>query len=466
MKNKDNIIWIWQKPYTKNTIIKFIKKHLNNQVFKQLQFCLFIWFYFMLIVFLNACSSSQIFNAIGVQDEIDEKLPVIQTFRALPDVTSVGFEWKTPDDITNVEGYAIYRKNKDGKFVQIAFIKNALSTHYYDNNLKPQTSYEYVIVSVGKDSKISHKSDILHVRTSFIDPVEFIYASKNYAKQIKIFWSPSANPVVKRYIIEKKDEKSQKFIAIGSTQNRMSVEFFDNNLENGTDYSYRVIAESYNGTKSTPSKVVIGTTRQIPEIVQQVKASQDSPKSITIQWAKSSNPDIVGYNVWIAESQNTRYTKRIFINATSFNDKIDGDGITRYYKVTAVDKYNLESKMQENIISGQTLAPPLAPRITKGEISSQGVNLVWESNDKRAVEYIVYRQDLNTKQIKQVGNIKQTHFTDSTIQEGNTYTYYVVSLDKFGIRSNQSRNVTLLLAPEVKTNTQQQPNSATQTNQH
>ncbi|TLD83166.1 fibronectin type III domain-containing protein [Helicobacter trogontum] len=384
---------------------------------------------------------------MGIKDEIDPNLPIVKTFRALPDVTSVGFEWKTPEDTTNIDGYVIYRENKKKEFKSIAFIKNAFSTHYYDDKLEPQTEYTYAIAAVGKDSKVSRKSAPLKVKTSFIDPVSFVYASQDYAQKIKIFWSPSPNPIVKNYIIERQ-EKQGKFVAIGSTTNRMLVEFFDRNVENGVEHTYRIIAQSHEGAKSVPSQLVVGRTRALPPIVAGIKTTQNKMHAIWLEWDKSESKDVIGYNIYVSDTPDNNYRKLAFVTRESYIDKIDSHGAIRYYKISAIDKYKLESNLQESGVGGQTLPPPMPPILTKGAIESTSAIITWEkASDGRALNCMVYRSGSDGTRDK-FNQEQNTSFIDKSIKEGISYTYHVTCMDKNGIESSRSRQVVLQLAPQ------------------
>lgn len=384
---------------------------------------------------------------MGIKDEIDPNLPIVKTFRALPDVTSVGFEWKTPEDTTNIDGYVIYRENKKKEFKSIAFIKNAFSTHYYDDKLEPQTEYTYAIAAVGKDSKVSRKSAPLKVKTSFIDPVSFVYASQDYAQKIKIFWSPSPNPIVKNYIIERQ-EKQGKFVAIGSTTNRMLVEFFDRNVENGVEHTYRIIAQSHEGAKSVPSQLVVGRTRALPPIVAGIKTTQNKMHAIWLEWDKSESKDVIGYNIYVSDTPDNNYRKLAFVTRESYIDKIDSHGAIRYYKISAIDKYKLESNLQESGVGGQTLPPPMPPILTKGAIERTSAIITWEkASDGRALNCMVYRSGSDGTRDK-FNQEQNTSFIDKSIKEGISYTYHVTCMDKNGIESSRSRQVVLQLAPQ------------------
>lgn len=396
--------------------------------------------YFLVILlafYLCACG----FSSPSPKDEEDSNLPVVKTFRALPDVSSIGFEWQAPSDTHLISGYAIYRKNDKGEFIRVASIGNAHSTHYYDSALKQQSEYEYTIATIGLDSKISKKATPIKVKTSFIDPVSFVYASNNLASQIKIFWSPSPNPVVKNYIIEKKTPKG--FIPIGTTNNRMLVEFFDNNLPSDTECEYRIISQSYDGAKSLPSQVVKGHTKAPPKEIVQIKATQNKPKAIYVEWQPSDDKDVIGYNVWSSDSSGV-YNKIGFVQGASFNHSVEGDGEIRFYKITAVDRYKLESKMQNEGVKGQSLPPPPTPKITRNVLENNIFTLTWEKlQDPRVEKYIVYR--LSPTQSSKFNVDSQTKFIDNDLKPGVTYTYYVVSVDKLDIQSLPSRKISIMV---------------------
>ena len=129
----------------------------------------------LLSVFLSACFS--FFNA-NLQE--DSSLPRLDSVNTLVDVSSVGFEWKLINN-EKVKGYVIYRSESgEGKGLQrIATIKNRFATHFYDINLSPQTKYIYAFAVLGENDTISPKSEPIHIQTSFIDPVESVFAINN-----------------------------------------------------------------------------------------------------------------------------------------------------------------------------------------------------------------------------------------------------------------------------------------------
>ena len=72
---------------------------------------------------------------------------------------------------------------------EIAHIKNPLTSHYVDTNLTPEKEYSYYFYVLGKD-RYSNRSDIVKIKTSYIEPVANLYASNDYSRKVKLLWNP------------------------------------------------------------------------------------------------------------------------------------------------------------------------------------------------------------------------------------------------------------------------------------
>lgn len=415
--------------------------------FNRLDSVLTFIFLSLICAFISACSYSS-FSLIGIHDEIDNSLPRVRNIKVLPDVSTIAFEWTLPEDLKLVGGYVLYRL-KGQKWEKIEIIKNSISTHTYDKKLKPETAYTYAIATLGKDGRVSPKSVRLSVTTSYINPIDFIYASKNYARSVKIIWSPSPNPIIKRYIIER-ESKNNKFVKIGVTDNRFDVEYFDTNLDDGTSYNYKVVGEGYDGSLSRVSEVATGTTKTLPAPVVSINATNDKPRAIWINWAESEDKEVEGYNVLSSEIPNGNYKKIAFVRGNSYIDKILEDGATRYYKITAIDNARLESKPSQGATIGSTLPPPQSPIIVQNTIKDKSAYISWSKvNDKRVVGYVVYRKAGYFKNADRF-MIDNNHFIDKEMQEGVKYSYSVTSIDENNIESVPSKSIELSLLPPPK----------------
>ncbi|PUD43741.1 hypothetical protein C2R92_00440, partial [Helicobacter pylori] len=141
------------------------------------------------------------------------------------------------------------------------------------------------------------------VKTFFINPVESVFASLEYPKSVKVFWSPHPKPSVSKYIIQRQN-KDGKFLNVGAVKNRLFVEFFDKDLEDGQKYRYQIIAENFMGDKSRPSVIVEGKTKDLPKEIANVRVSQNLTRQIELSWDKSQAEAEIAYRIYASTNRN------------------------------------------------------------------------------------------------------------------------------------------------------------------
>ncbi|WP_104726407.1 fibronectin type III domain-containing protein [Helicobacter felis] len=405
----------------------------------------------VLALFLSNCASSKKNNTLSFADHsemeaMNANLPVVQGIKTINDVQSVGFEWLPISHPERIDGFVIYRTQQDQNFKRVGVVRNPFATHYYDDNLTPQTQYYYQIATIGKNGELSQMSKTINVRTSFINPVENVFASMTTPREIKVFWTPHPNPSIAKYIIQREDDQG-KFVNIGAVRNRLFVEYFDRKLGDGQTHRYRVIAEDFEGAKSLPSAVVIGKTKNPPPLVKGTQASTALTRRVQLKWSPAEQKDVVGYRIYAADDLNGKYKEIAQTRATEYIDNVNTDGTDRFYKIVAVDKDGIEGNMPQEAIKGATLPRPPTPVITKGTIEDGRAIITWEAiKGTRVRDYAVYRFENNShSKPLRYGSIIGTQFVDKAMETGTKYRYQVVSVDGDGLESRPSKEVELRL---------------------
>lgn len=402
---------------------------------------------FLVLSVFSGCTSFQnsSLSLFGNSDQIDPKLPMVKNIKVINDVKSIGFEWEKVDDSALIKGFVIYRVQESG-LKKLSTIKNPLATHYYDTDLIPQTWYAYEFSTLGQNGLVSPRSPILKVKTSFIDPIESVFASSDYPREIKLIWSPHPNPSVSRYIIQRQNEKGI-FLNIGTIKNRLYVEYFDNGLQDGKEYKYRVIAESFEGAKSLPSTVVMGKTKPEPAGVIDLSASNNLPRSVRLIWKKSTQEDVVKYKIYSANSLKANFILVGETKNTSYVHKVNNDGVERFYKVVPVDNTGIDGMMPINSVKGRTLQAPVTPSITRAVIENNRAIIQWQKIDNPQIKsYVIYRYEgsFSSKSLR-FSDIRKNEFIDKEMKAGKKYRYQVASIDNNGLESKRSEPVELLL---------------------
>jgi len=362
-------------------------------------------------------------------------LPTVAKISAYPDRNAIALKW---DAVKGVSGYYIQKYNvKTKKWYMLKTINNPYVTLYVDTNLKPSTKYIYRIATFDQNKIPSLAKEISQTTLPTITQVIPLEVKPLEKGMVKIIFRPHANERVEGYILQKFNDKDAKWMFLADLTPRYNVEYIDKDLKDGKIYKYRIIAYTYDGLKSKPSQVISVSTYPKPPVVENIKATVDEPKKIILSWTPVKNAKY--YKVY-AKSFLGIFRLIGKTKKTTYTDKINKDGYTKYYKVTAVSIHNTESLLNKTPeIMGKTLSIPAKPLISTN-ITAHGVELVFSSPDSRAVKYLVIKREgslLNTKKKKFLVN--GNRFIDKNIKHKMSYIYDVYAVDKYGLISNPNR---------------------------
>lgn len=395
-----------------------------------------------LIVLFSGCQ--QDVNT-PIKPKIDGNLPMVpvSSIKHIPDIQSIALEWKKIE-IPQAAGYYIIRADiqEDGKFKRIATIKNKFVTHYLDTDLQANSKYGYKISLFTKKGFESRPSDTVVVATlPNFESVSLIEAISDLPRQIKILWRPHQNPRVSEYILERTSPTESKWKTIATIENRLNVEYIDEDLDDNEIFMYRLKAVTFDGIVSKSSVITSATTKALPGQIKTLEVTRDLPKKIQLAWGKSETKDVLYYNIYRSSSATGRYSKIATapVAHNRFDDIVSEDGKIYFYKITTVDVDALESKIEEvTPVMGSTLSKPKMPQITLAMIEGNKIVLNWISRDDRTVSYNIYKiskENWATSNEILIPNVKGLRFEDPNIVRGVEYGYRLQAVDKNGLLS-------------------------------
>jgi fibronectin type 3 domain-containing protein len=191
-------------------------------------------------------------------EQLDPSLPKLTKIQAVPDHTSVAFEWQSmaKEGITGLNVYRTdsnnYVNSSTKQLKKIGSIHERFATHYVDTDLKQNSNYTYTFTTVKGGFESAH-GKVLNVKTlPPFDPVTFFQGFQKSQNSIKLIWRPHANEKVSWYKIER-SSNAGKWDWIGTVKRRMMSEYIDNKVAPGSTYTYRVIAIGFDDSYSKPS---------------------------------------------------------------------------------------------------------------------------------------------------------------------------------------------------------------------
>ena len=398
------------------------------------------------MMWMTGCGVGNLDTPKSIKPKIDGTLPTVSksSIKSIPSITEVALEWKGTAQ-ANTLGYYIYRSDlqKDGEELsRVATVKNRYSSHYVDTDLKPATQYLYSIAIIGKDGTESRPSQSIAIHTLPIyDSVSLITAKSDLPRQVRIEWRPHTNYAVSKYIIERSSIENVEWAKIVTIKGRLNPEYIDLDLDDNLIYSYRIKAVTHDGIESKYSKVVKATTKSLPRAVTNIEATNNQPRKIIVTWQPSNQEGIVGYNIYYSNSSDGSFNRIETApkDANTFENVINEDNKKRFYKITTVDKDDLETDIKLlPVTMGVTLSAPIQPTVKLALIKGEEVVLNWEKGDDRTVGYNIYKttkESFFKKSTKVFKNIQDIRYVDSDVVRGFDYTYEIEAFDENGLVS-------------------------------
>ena len=162
-------------------------------------------------------------------------------------------------------------------------------------------------------------------------------------------------------------------------------------------------------------------------------------------------PGADSYNVYRAVSGEGAYTKINSTTATSYVNTGAKDGVTYYYKITAVNSSG--EGEYSNVVSGKVVVTPkpAAPVVKIGNSATSGKPVLTWNAVSGATSYKVYRATSQNGTYSLLGTVTATNYTNTGAKAGTIYWYKVKAVNSAGespysnIVSGQATVTTLTL---------------------
>ncbi len=195
-------------------------------------------------------------------------------------VNTIQLSWV--NDPSNLAGFMVEREDgNSGVWNLDALIVDPTVTSYDDMNLQPGMQYSYQVIATDGDL-LSEPSNVV-AATTLPAAATGLVATPVSTTSIQLSWSDSSSNETGFQILRQLGNSGNWTLA--GTVSAGVMTYTDSNLQDGTQYTYEVVAVN-NGTTSSPSSG--NTTSTLPTTPSNLTANPLTANSIQLTWSDSS----------------------------------------------------------------------------------------------------------------------------------------------------------------------------------
>ncbi len=405
------------------------------------------------MLLIGGCSGKSIQNPLAGLGalKLDRSLPIVKDLKTINSMTEIAIEWK-PEIRRGIAGYRIFRSENGSKFRLIKILPDRYSAHFTDTNIRPNSTYVYKVSLFTTDGRVSLTNTTRPVSTKGqVQPPVLVDLISDLPNRIKLLWRIHPNPIVKAYIVERREVGKKSWRKVAILRNRLTVEYIDKDVVPGREYEYRIKAKTYDGIISPPSAPKVGHAKPLPKPIVRISATDNMPKQIQLTWSDPNEGErtIVHYNVYSSAFKDGLYTKLASTKDKSYVDRIDKDGVIRYYQVTAVDSDDLESPKGVVVAKGKTMGNGAGPVITSAVLRHNAIILTWKPPKEPVTSYTIVKKYWDGWRLRKLKIVDfkssrvPVRFIDKKIKSNTKYTYYVYGVNELGIPTEPSQAISV-----------------------
>lgn len=289
---------------------------------------------------------------------------------ATPGNTQVQLGWADNTE-TDFDRYRVYRATVSGG--PYTLIATATVSDYTATGLSNGTTYYFVVTAVddfGYESLDSSQVSVTPAAppgdgTPPAVPTGLTAAAGD--RQISLNWNNNSEGDFASYKIYRAPTSGGSYTLIAT---RIVSDYVDTGLTNGTSYFYKVTAVDTSSNESAQSSFVTAIPAAAPGDFTPPApptglTAAASDRAVALDWNNNGEGDLSHYRVYRSLTSGGSYT---FIATRTVSNHTDGtltNGVTYFYRVTAVDISGNESA-PSSVVSATPVAPPIPPPPSPG----------------------------------------------------------------------------------------------------
>lgn len=387
-------------------------------------------------------------------------LPGVARITAQGDlIREVRLTWPAVDS-PFIKGYNIYRSaTEPPSFTKIKRLDSfQVDSHkmiqYSDTDgLADDAHYSYQVTAFEEGGAETDRGVTATATTKKRPPVaQGINVTSGLARRVEMTWLASNSEDVQGYNIYCAKEPGSggkpalmARIVGRSTSSYTATRCEEVGLDDNATYRYLMTTFNTLNVESEPSETLAATTKARPAKPTGLKGEDAKVKSTFLTWQANPEKDIALFNILRAPAtEESTYTNVGQVRGkTEFADLELQDGVAYLYRVQAEDADGLQSELSDPI-RVRTKQRPLPPENVTGEFRQGKAELRWNKGAEGDLDhYNVYEEGFLTSGRKKVASVREAKYSETTNSKDKKKSYVVTAVDRDGLESEVSTEITV-----------------------
>jgi len=359
-------------------------------------------------------------------------------------------------DSSSVKGYYVYRSTSEStdfakiKKIDLSLLGSGKIEHIDTEGLADNIKYYYRVTAFEDPDSETSPSFSLSAITKGKPPTPAWFSAKSgLVRKVELSWAESVENDVEGYNLYCSERKEGDYALLKKLERRNVNRYVDDvrgfgKLDDNQSLFYRLTSFNKVNVESSPTSIVSATTKKRPSKPRAFKGESQKVREVSLAWLPNQESDIDAYLLYRSATMQERDFVKIarVKTGTTYVDKDLTDGVQYYYRLQAEDKDGLISD-QSNLATVQTKSKPAGPTEIKGDYIKGIAELKWKlSLSPDVVEYVVYERRLFGVNNK-LCSLKENRFKDDTLSPGKSRSYVVTAVDRDGLESEPSQEITI-----------------------
>ena len=382
-------------------------------------------------------------------------VPAVFNLSTGSDSNGIRLSWRMPEGAPALRNIIVLRSETYDTGYKPLVLLPVTDSAYTDRAVKGGRNYYYQLITEGA---FNYSIPTPRVSGMYTGAVTLLPPQKpellRMKKGVALSWRYAEREDISGFKVYRSASPRLQMQLLGAmvpVNNDSATYHFMDTTAGNTTYYYAVTAVSRTSSQS-PFSEVANLSAEIRFAVPAPDGLRflllnDSTVSVTWRDLHHDVQGVAAYRIYRLPVEQEHPGEQYIFRETAENECMDtlSPGITRWYAVQTIDIEGKGSGLSRMIRVEAPIQKPLPPASIRMMRTAKGMVLTWNATaDERIRSYQVYRSEATGKPVllKTIASApERLSFVDETVGPDKIYFYYITAVDRKGIESDRSEEI-------------------------